>query len=520
LTNGRVQPDATIARREGTVRAHPNAIDSGVGYGASPYFTAAGVAQIVVFIDLACWFSADDGATWTDVTGANVLTAGWYDFAFMRVGATNYLFAANGNTSIWRWNGTTLDALPAAPSGVKYIEVFNRRLYATGHSGVIVQASKLNDPTNWTSPAALTVQVQIQQGGTPTGLYQIGPHLLIFDTEATSYVDGFGEQDIVVAAGATGFSRSVGCIAFRTIVGVGDNAVCWLSSRGVEYYSPSTGILLISRPVQRFMDSIDRTGIGDDPGLPTACYDEISQEYHLAVSTTGSRNNRTLVINLMHRGQGWLGAPSVDRQLTSSFQFLTSDADGYETLDTVGVELKSTSDGYETGTSEEGAEPLTEGANGYESLGVSDALPDTLFIGPSPTRETTVHSLGRDGFVREHYGTNDDEASDGSGGTDVTLAVVSRPFLFGKARQRKLVRVLHVGTINDEDATLSVGLRIDGQALPVQSVTIPGTSFNQPKRAKVMSSGVGDAAQVTVETTDRVRIALISAEAELLREPL
>lgn len=520
LYNGRIQPDGTISRREGTVRKHPSAIDSGTGYGATWFTTAAGTSQIVVFIDAACWVSSDGGATWTDVTGANILANGFYDFAFMRVGSTNWLFAANGDTSIWRWNGTALSALPAAPSGVKHIEVFNDRLYATGHSGVIVQASAIADPTLWaTADGGITLQVQTHDGDTPTGLYQIGPHLLVFDEQATSYIDGFGQQDIIIANGATGFSRSVGCVGFRTIAGVGDNAACWLSHRGVEHYSPGSGITLLSRPVQRFMDSLDHGEIADNPGLATAAYDELSQEYHLACSTVGSRNNRTLVVNLMHRGQGWLGASAIDRQLTTSFQFLTSDADGYETLATSGSELRSDASGYERLTSEEGAEPLTEGANGYESLGVSDALPDTLFVGPSATRTEAIHSLGRDGFVREHYGTNDDELSDGTGGADVSMSVVSRPMLFGKARQRKRVRVLHVASINDADATLSVGLRVDGRTLPTQDVTIESTLFNQPKRKRVMTSGIGDAPQIEITTSDRVRIALIGADAELLREP-
>lgn len=525
LVNARVNPDGTVSRRNGTKRTHPTSLGAATGYGAVEFTRADGVVQILAFVGATIKMSSDQAATWTDVTPVTP-RADYYSFATMRVGATMWLFAANGDAEVWRWDGTTFTALPNAPTGVKYLAVFNGRLWFAGHSGVIVQATKIGDPTVTATPDGLLVQILTHDGDVPTGMYQLGAHLLVFDSQSTSYIDGFGEQTIIVAAGATGFSRSVGCIAFRTIVGVGEDAVCWLSHRGVEYYSPNSGIQLLTRGVQTFLQTIDRIEIASIPGLPTATYDEITQEYHLALSTTGVRNNRALVINLLQRGTGWLGAPSVDQQRGATnpgaaLKFL-GDVDGYLDDDAAGVALTDDADGYGAlSVPGDGILPTIPDANGYLTTDVTDAMASSLFVAAGPDQARQVYSLGYDGFVRRHgTGEKDDVASDGTGGIDVELSMVSRPFLLKRPRQQKWVRAVHVASINDADATLTVGVRSSGVVLRERDVVIPGTQFNQPKRKRLLVSAVGDAPQVQVRSIDPVRLALVGVSVDLQREPL
>ncbi|KKL14918.1 hypothetical protein LCGC14_2510810, partial [marine sediment metagenome] len=332
IINGRLQPDGTIKRRSGTIRTSSAVANAGLGYGGSQFTLADGTDLIVAILGTKAKKSTDKGATWTEI--ATGLRQDYYSFATMRIGATNYLFMANADATIKRYDGTTWDTLPNAPAGVKFLAVFNGRLYAAGHSGIIVQGSKIYDPTIWASPDGLTVQILTHDGDPPTGLYQIGPHLLVFDRDATSYIDGFGQQTIIVAAGATGFSRSVGCVAFRTIVGVGDNAICWLSLRGVEYYSPGIGILLVSRGLQTFLQTVDWENIQNNQGRPSATYDAQEQNYLCALPTTGTRNNRMVVVNLRQNIQyqrpGPKAAASIDRTLSTSGGGLLfgGDADG------------------------------------------------------------------------------------------------------------------------------------------------------------------------------------------------
>lgn len=526
ITNGRIQPDGTVRRRPGSQRTHATVIvTDGTGYGGILFTTAGGTEQLIAFIDNKAHKSENSGSTWTEI--ATGLREDYYSLVIMRVGATNYLFAANGDTTVKRWDGTTWDTIPNAPSGVKYIAEFNRRLWYAGHSGVIAQATKVADPTIIASPDGLTVQVR----ELPTGLYQIGPHLLVFGEDETAYIDGYGRQDLIVATGATGFSRSVGCIAFRTIQGVGENAVCWLSKRGIEYYTPGSEIMLVSRGLQSFFQTIDRDQILANSGNPSGVYDEVSQEYWCALSTTGAQNNRVAVVNLLHRGRGWLGACSVDELSGPSSPagtelFFVVGADGYLANQAGGSALRLGTDGYLVfAAAGESTLPTELAADGYFDTAITDAVAATLFVGPS-SRGTCVYSVGYDGFVRRHddvdySGVNlDDVRSDDTLGIAVELGMVSRPFLRKAPSRRKRVRAVQVASINDSAVSVTVAVRAAGATLGTQTVTIPLTAQNQPQRKVVRMYATADSPQVEVTSEADVRIALIGTVAEVLREQI
>lgn len=519
--NARIQEDGTAQRRHGSIRTHSSALNGGEQvYGAHHFTTAAGQSQMVVIVGDTAYYSTDRGINWTQA--ATSLREDFWTFAIMRVGSTNYLFAANGDTTINRWDGSTWDTVPNAPSGVKYIEVFNGRLWAAGHNGVLVQASKIADPETWAAPDGLTVTVLAHGAHGLTAMHQIGPHLLVFDEDSTSYIDGYGEQTLVVATGATGFSRSVGCVAFRSLASVGDNACCWLSRRGVEYYAPGSGIVRLSRNLDRFLENIDLEQLKDNPGRPSGVYNPLDEHYHLALSTTGVRNNRTLVINLRQQNRDQFGAPTVDspQQSGGGILFLPGD-DGYLTTGGGGFELTSDANGYGALVTEgTGGDVTAEDADGYLETSTDDTLPSTFFLAPSSTRSAVVYSGGYDGFIRRHDEAldKDDVASDETGGTDVTMRLVSRPFIFRRPRNRKRVRFVEVAAINDVDATLNVGVRASGELSALRSVTIPGTGFNQHTRKKARVYAIGDAPQAELYTTDDARVALLGLGAEVMEE--
>lgn len=526
LLNARLEPDGTARRRDGSRRKHVSQIASGVGYGGTGFQTAEGVRQVLAFIGDEAWMSDDpNNSDWVLV--GESLHEDFWSFATMRVGAEIWLICANGGDDLWRWDGVTLTPLSGAPEKVKFIAVFNGRLYAAGHQGVIVQASRVANPNQWDRPFGITVQTMTHDGSEPTGLYQVGAQLLVFNRESTSYIDGYGESTLVVATDATGFSRSVGCIAHRTIQGVGENAACWLSKRGIEYYTPGSGIRLLSRPIQRFMQNMNRDQIDQNPGQPTSCFDPETQTYHVAIPTraaAGTRNDRTVVANLLLTRRNQPGALSVDRPLAEGAGILFGSGDfGYLVEQDGGWGALADNDGlWELLTSGESGDSITEDDDGYLAIAIDDTLPATLFYAPSnEQRNAAVHSLGWDGYVREHdLGDADDAGPDGEGGVPVSMVVVSRPFLYGSPRTRKRARAVHLATINSEQATLEVAVRSGGSAAPYRSVDIPPTSFNQPRRRRVMVSNRGDAPQVEVVTSDRVRIATIGLSSEVLREPV
>lgn len=520
ILNGRLLPDATVRRRGGSKRLHTTALNGGaIGFGGIRFVAADGTEQIIVFSGDKAYKTEDSGVTLTQI--ATGLRQDYYDFATMRVGAINYLYAANGDTTIKTWDGTTWATLSNAPSGVKHIEVFNGRLYATGHSGSLVQASKIADPTTWSSPDGLTLQILVSSGNTPVGLFQVGPHLLVFGVDQTSYIDGFGVETIVVATGATGISRSIGCAGFRTIVATGDDGCCWLSRRGVEYYSPGSKILLLSRSITEYLGTIDRGELLSTPERPTACYDETNEEYRLALSTTGTRNDTIFRFSLRQRGRDFFSAPSVDKvvSLTGDVLF-KSGTGGYLTSGAGGYQAAADNKGYMTlAFTGSGGDPTTEDANGYLATVTDDTMPATIFMAPTTAHPGLVYSVGYDGFVRLHEtGDKDDVLADGTGGADVTMTIVSRPFFFGAPRNMKKVRVAHVAAINDASATVQVGIRSRGVLGTLKSTTIDATSLTQAKRKRVMVSARGDAPQLELHTTADVRISLLGLSATILKE--
>lgn len=521
--NARIEEDGTVRRRPGSIQTHASALNGGeTVYGAHSFTTAAGTEQIIAFVGDTAYMSDDRGASWTQI--ATSLREDYYDFAIMRVGSTNYLYAANGDSVVKQWDGSSMTDLSNAPTGgVKFVEVFNGRLWFGGHSGVILQASKINDPTTVATPDGLLVTILAHGAHTITGLHQIGPHLLVFDDDSTSYIDGFGEQTLVIATGATGFSRSVGCVAFRTIQSVGENAACWLSKRGIEYYTPGSSIVRLATTVDRFMRNIDLQQLKDNPGRPTAVYDPIEEHYYIALSTTGVNNNRVLAVNLRQRGSQQFGAPAVDAPQPSSGGILfLPGADGYLTTGAGGFELKADDQGYATLVTEgEGGSVTVEDAEGYLDTSTNDTLPATLFVAPTSSRSSAVYSGGYDGFIRNHEEDGkdlDDVASDDTGGSVIGMRIVSRPFLFRRPRNPKRVRFVEIATINDDQATIQLGVRAGGSLTELRSVTIPGKGLNQHTRRKVMVHAVGDAPQVDLYTEDDVRVALIGVGAEVMEE--
>lgn len=517
ILNGRLEADGTVSRRPGSRRLHAAALNADTCYGATYFVTAAGVGQHVEIFGTKAYRSIDGGVNWTEI--ATGLREDYYTFTIMRVGATNYLYAANGDSTVKSWDGTTWGTLAGYPSGVKLVAEFNRRLWFTGHSGVILQASKIGDPTVIATPDGLTVQVSAP----PTGMFQLGPHLLVFSDEQTSYVDGFGEQTLIVAAGTTGFSRSVGCIAFRSIAAIGDNGVAWLSKRGIEYYSTGQGITLVSRAIDRRMQEVNWSQIISNPGTPSGTYDESRQDYHLALSTTGLRNNRVVVLNIRRpdvsrQRSGPVVGPSVDLYASPGASiYFVDGGDGYLTTGSSGFGLVGDSDGF--ASLDLTGDPVAEDADGFLETPTDDTVPATLYAAPVADSPSVIHSGGYDGFVRLHQNADgDDELSDGTGGSTVTLTILTRPFYLRRPRQVKRVRAIHVGTLQEAAATVTVAIRKIGSETTGQTISMAATSYDQPRRALVRLKADADAPQVKLTTTDNVRVAILGVSAGVLRE--
>lgn len=456
IQNARILPDGSVKRRDGTQRSHAAALNAGATiYGATTFKPSASAMQYVVVAGTNLYTSTD-AVTWTQQ--ATGLTAAYWSFCTMQVGSTAFLYMANGGT-VRSWDGATFATVTGAPAASSHVATFNDRLYVS--SGARLFASEIGAPTNFTIPDGLVLPITTHDGDLAiTGLFQAAGVLFVFKRNSTAWVDGFGESTLVVAAGARGLSRSVGCVAFRSIAGFGDSGMIWLSERGLEYYVRGGEVMLLTEDVQDFMDTIDWASIEATPGIPSATVRASTQEYYCAlpIGTSGATtNNRILVVR-----------PPKGRRAPAFSVDILSVATLFAVADDSGVE-----------------QPW---------------------------------SGGYDGFVRElETGNVDDKLSDGSGGTAVTMTLRATPEIFGDIFTLKRGRTIIVHGVSDSDATVTVKLVADGTVGTGRTATLPAATNDVPTFVRKRVSGEGGVLHAQVETSAAVRITAVGLQAHRQR---
>ena len=518
LYNGRVSFDGqTVQRRGGSEKTHASALNSGGdGYGGIEYYTAAGQQQLVVFMGDKMYTSTNEGATWTEQ--ADSLTESFWSLIIMREGAANVLCCANGGTYSYQWNGSSWAVISNIPNGVKYLAVHGNRLWASGHSGIDVVASKVGDIDTWSTPDGLTVKAQTHDGDPKiTGLFQLGSVLMVFKSESTGYIEGYGFNTLEVEAGARGISRSVGCMAPRSIQAVGDQGVCWLSKRGLEHYQMGGVITPVSRSIQKFIDGVNWSQIRSTPSSTTALWWPQKHEYWCSLPVSSSSND--YMIGYRPATAERPPALMLHRYAATEDDTLFIDGDSY-------LDLSTTSDrdqgdtlfGYLI-TSLTGGQLMAIDSNGHLAFATALHNDATLFIAEISGAEmtTTPMSCGYDGFVRQlEKGDADNQAPGGTGGVSISFKLITRPFFFGQPMRDKRARIVRVASQQRNASTVTVKVKADGVDGTAHSITYAIAS--KPVVKKVRVGTKGNAQSVELTSTDDVKIGSIELAAAVFEE--
>lgn len=523
LQNGRVSFDGnTVQRRGGSVKLHTSALNSGAQcFGGIEYFTAGGTQQLVVFVGDKMYTSIDEGVNW--VEQATGLTQAYWSLVIMREGAANVLCAANGGTNSYQWDGTTWVAISNIPDDVKHLAVFGNRLWAAGHSGITVVASKVGDIEIYATPDGLSVEAMTHDGDTEiTGLYQLGTVLLVFKKESVGYIEGYGFQTLEVETGARGISRSVGCIAHRTIRAIGDQGVAWLSKRGIESYQLGGQIRLATRSIQNFVDGINWSQLESTPGTAVGLWWPQKHEYWCAVPVSGDQNDYMIGYRPQHGdgNEGHVAALMLHQYSATTEDTLFIDGNGYlELQDGPSRDSGDTVAGYLENVSTGGQFMALDGS-GY--LDFTAALHDhaAIFLATlaSGALASTPISGGFDGFVRQlEKGDTDNAAIGGIGGESISFKLITRPFLFKQPIREKKARIVRVSSQQADAGTLSVRVKADGMDKTAHSITLAANSKPTSKKARVSAKGI--ALPVEVTSSDDIKISVVEVAAKMLRQP-
>ena len=518
LQNGRVSFDGqTVQRRGGSEKTHSSALNSGGdGYGGIEYYTAAGAQQLCVFMGDKFYTSTNEGATWTQQ--ATGLPESSWSLVIMREGAANVLCCANGGTNSYQWNGATWAAIANIPNNVKYLAVHGNRLWASGHSGIDVAASKVGDIDTWATPDGLTVKAQTHDGDPKiTGLFQLGSVLMVFKSESTGYIEGYGFSTLEVEAGSRGISRSVGCMAPRSIQAVGDQGVCWLSKRGLEHYQVGGAITSVSRSIQKFIDGVNWSQIRSTPASVTALWWPQKHEYWCSLPVASSQND--YMIGYRPQTEERPPALMLHRYAATEDDTLFIDGDSYLDLSTSSDrDQGDTLFGYLI-TSLTGGQFMAIDSNGHLKFASAAHGDATLFIAEISGAEltTTPMSCGYDGFVRQlEKGDADNQAPGGTGGLAISFKLITRPFFFGQPMRDKRARVVRVASQQRDISAVTVKVKADGVDGTSHSISY-GVS-TKPVVKKVRVGTKGNAQSVELTSTDDVKIGSIELAAGVFEE--
>lgn len=513
LLNYRVTPDGEAQVRYGSKRTHTTALNSGAqGYGAIAFKPTGGNAQWVVFAGDAAYYSADEGVTWTLITSA--LRQDYWDFAVMRKSGTAYLLCANGGTSSYKWDGTTWSAISGIRSGSKRLEVHNDRLWAT--DGKVVDGSKINDFEHWTAPSAIVgLEVQTHGGEEEIiALYSWGQLLLVFRRSEIGYIEGYGNADLITAAGSKGVSRDVGCIAFRSIVGVGGRGLIFQSRRGFELLAPGLEPMLVSRTVESFLAEINISDIEATPGLPCAYFYPNKLTYECYLPGAAGQNDQAFVYRIPTIEKP--GAASIFDGASASGQTV-SVTNGFLLVDGGGSRLR-TKGGFLQVVSGDvpGAYAVVTG--GFLDIATNDTMPAAVFTADRTNDAQRPISIGYDGFVRKlDDGSLDDVVSDGTGGTAIGDRLKGRPMVFGDPFRRKRGRVIRVLTTTETEQTLSVALIADGTQGTAHTKTLAAST--KPVQSRFRVNGRGNELVVDIQSAGAgTKVGGVAIAAEPLAE--
>lgn len=521
MQNCRVSFDGSSARRRaGSRRTHVTALDSGSQwYGGIEYRTAAGATQLCAFVGDTFQTSTDGGVTW--VSRATGLNQAYWDIVIMRVGASNYLIAANGGTNTVYWDGTTFGNLSNIPNNVTRVAVFNDRLYAAGHSGITVVASAAGDPNTWaTASGGLSLPAQTHDGDpTITALYALGNVLLVFKRESFGYIEGYGFYSIQVQVGSRGIARAVGCVAFRSIQAVGGNAICFLSERGLEYYQLGGQPILVSAGLQNLFDNIAWSNVIATPGLPCALYWARNREYWLNVPTSGAtQNNQTIIFR-----------PSSEAADAALWHYTyAGDTGGTLYVDSDGdLQYSSNADrslAFMLGgdlTLAPTGQYVTVDADGDLVLVSIDHVGAVLFTADRTSDSGWPYSGGYDGFLRVlETGDTDDQTLAGAAGDSILMRLRSRVFHYNDPVRRKRARSGRVFARPEAGAaTVTFVMIADGEQISTRDLSFaPAVNVDEATTVRARTHARGYNFQVELRTTDDVSIQGLTLGVQPMRE--
>jgi hypothetical protein len=489
LFNARVVDTDEAEIRGGSMRAHALAINGGEPcYGAARFNPTVGDVQWVAMFGDQAYYSTDQGVTWNLIAGTGALLLEHWDFTTLEIGNVAYLYAVNGDANIKKWDGANWTTIAGPGAGVKRIETYNDRLYVWGHNGLEVAACAPTDDTAWSLAAnGIAFNAQTHDGDEQlTGFFSLH-RLLVFKPTSTGLSDGAGMDDLIVEVGEDGVSRSVGCVAHRTIVGAGDKGVCFLSSRGIEFYRAGAGLVNLTRSLRTFMQSIGWDVISALPGGPCAYYRPLYEEVVVALPGGASEQNDYRVVIKLSRIDEGVVAVALWKNSSASDYTVYTDELGYLQVQRDGTRdvVRVVSDYFEIAGAGVAGAFVDLDADSYLEIGTAGFDPAAMIVADRAGEKDAPVEFGYDGFVRyADYGDRDDVLVDGTGGIDIGGRVITRDMPFENYRLMKKIEEVELFIASPAATTVTAAIHYDGAVGGDVQVPVSAASGGKARRVR------------------------------------
>lgn len=203
--------------------------------------------QMTVVVD-GVWKRYDGGSVWTNIqTGLS--TSAYCSFCNFQGNLSGiHLLMANGVDPVKKYDGTTVNNLANAPSGIQFIDAHDNRVY--GATGNTIYYSGLRKPEDWTTlNDAGSIVVESANGETIVGIRAGLQHLLVFKNNSMYELYGTGPSNFRLIQ----VSDEIGIVNHRASVTL-NGVVYFLHSKGFyRYTGGSQPDKTFSEPIQEII---------------------------------------------------------------------------------------------------------------------------------------------------------------------------------------------------------------------------------------------------------------------------
>jgi len=204
-------------------------------------------------------------------------------------GGQGPLWGLNGTDTPQQWDGSAATssnwtaASGTLPNG-KYIAYHNNRIAIAGTSSnpsrlylsaLVDPAGSVDGARNWSTPDAVTIDFDPNDGQEITAIGKVGPYLLVFKPRKTFLVTDTDNGSYRV------LNSEVGCSANRTVTET-SNGTYFLSTEGAVYVTNGTTMTDISGDIRPVLAAIPGTSVSYACGI---FYD---QKYYLSIPQSGN----------------------------------------------------------------------------------------------------------------------------------------------------------------------------------------------------------------------------------------